>query len=359
MATVRRRQKRSSGDVTTYWVVDYSVTRSGRTKRKQEHFRVDPRDPERARLLADRRCAEVDAALLSGRLNGGNATSLGPQDVQISSWLDAFCIAVEPNCSAKYHKGVVNTLQQFRDALADEGALTTAQLRRQHFSEHVLRMQKRGSSPKTVKNHLAIIKRTVQWGIDESWLDPALIRSFPSVKVPERKRRVLAHSEIEDLLSASNGTSLHEPVLIALYTGARRGELVQLQCSDIDLERGVLHFRGETTKTGANAQVPIHDRIRPMLERKARQEGYLVRLPGSGRWSPAELTRRFTALVRDELGWDDVTFHCLRHTFGTQLAASGRISPFELQRLMRHKHIQTSMIYVNMVNQELPDINVF
>ena len=54
-----------------------------------------------------------------------------------------------------------------------------------------------------------------------------------------------------------------------------------------------------------------------------------------------------------------MTFHCLRHTYGTQLAASGKITPFELQKLMRHQSITTSMIYVNLASQELPDINVF
>jgi len=42
-----------------------------------------------------------------------------------------------------------------------------------------------------------------------------------------------------------------------------------------------------------------------------------------------------------------------------QVAASGKVLPFELQRLMRHKSITTSMIYVNMAGQKLPPIDVF
>jgi integrase len=55
--------------------------------------------------------------------------------------------------------------------------------------------------------------------------------------------------------------------------------------------------------------------------------------------------------------WQDVSFHCLRHTFGTQLAATGKRTPFDVQRLMRHRNITTSMIYVNLANEDLPSVD--
>jgi len=359
MATLRKRRKKLKHGAATYWVVDFSVTENGEVRRKQEHFRVDPKAPQRGRLLAEQRKAEVERKIARLRLSGRGSVDFGPADVEVADWLDAFCRAVQPNCSEDYHKIIVYTLQKFRDLLADQGAETTGQLRRQHFSDFVSAMQERGNKPKTVNNDLSIIKRAVNWGTEEGWLTDNLLRSFPSVKVLKKRRRALSKDEIEELLSAAAGSDLYEPILFAIYTGARRGELVKLRRSDVDLEAGVIRFRAEITESGEHGDVPIHSRLRPLLEEKAGGTGRLLKRANGRPWTAEAITRRFSALVQNKLGWDDVTFHCLRHTFGSQVAASGQISPFELQRLMRHKSITTSMIYVNMAGQKLPPIDVF
>lgn len=359
MATLRKRKRTLKGGAATYWVVDFSVKEGEKIRRRQEHFRVDPADPMRARLLAEERKAEIERKIARRKLRKGGRTDAGPVDVEIADWLDAFWKATVPNCSEAYQRILRYTLEKFWRLVADAGIVSTGQLRRQHFSDFVEAMKAKGNKPKSIHNDLSILKRAVTWGIDEGWLEPHLVRAFPSVKVPKRKRRALSKGEIEELLVAAEGSGLYEPILVALYTGARRGELTQLRSSDVDLDHGVVHFRGEITKAGEHGDVPIHPRLRPLLEEKAKTDGALLRRADGEPWPPDEISRRFTSLVRSRLGWNDVTFHCLRHTFGTQLAASGKLSPFELQRLMRHKSITTSMIYVNLAGQELPNIDVF
>ena len=359
MATLRTRKRKLKDGVANYWVVDYSVTEGGRTRRKQDHFRIQSSDPERARHLAEVRRAEVERKIARRKLSKGRSIDDGPADIEIADWLDAFCKAVRPNCGDGYHGIIVYTLEKFRGSLAEEGVLTTGQLRRQHFSAFVTAMRQKGNKPKSIHNDLSVIKRAVQWGIDEGWLEPNLVRSFPSVKVPKKKRRALSQEEIEELLAASEGTDMHDVIMLALYTGGRRGELVQLRCTDVDLAAGVIHFRAEITKAGEHGDLPIHPRLRPLLEERVAGNGFLLGHPDGTPWMPQHVSRSFTALVRERLEWNGVTFHGLRHTFGTRLAASGKISPFELQKLMRHKSITTSMIYVNLAGQKLPDIDVF
>jgi integrase len=63
---------------------------------------------------------------------------------------------------------------------------------------------------------------------------------------------VFDQREVERLLDAARGIRLALPVLLAVTTGLRRGELVGLRWQDVDLEAGKLAVRQslELTKAG-------------------------------------------------------------------------------------------------------------
>lgn len=119
---------------------------------------------------------------------------------------------------------------------------STRQLRREHFSRYTEHELSRGLKPKAVANNLQILKRAVLWGIDEQLLEEKLARSFPRVKVPKSRRRVLSPEEMESLLELLADDPLYPVVLTALYTGMRRGELMGLRCEHVDLEAGIINL---------------------------------------------------------------------------------------------------------------------
>ena len=63
-----------------------------------------------------------------------------------------------------------------------------------------------------------------------------------------------------------------DTVLILLYSGWRISEFLNLKPEDIDLKEGTMKG-GTKTKAGKNRIVPIHPKIRPLIERRLAEGG--------------------------------------------------------------------------------------
>jgi len=153
------------------------------------------------------------------------------------------------------------------------------------------------------------------------------------VKPPRPLRKeiaILSKPEIATLLRASEGTRLYLPVLIAVTTGVRRGELLALRWSDIDLKAARLtanqsleRLAGKTTlkppkTSGSHRTITLPaltvEALRDHRSAKPRiGAGELVFSHDGIPWDPDSLTKAFDRLVR-ETGVRRITFHGLRHT---------------------------------------------
>ena len=59
-------------------------------------------------------------------------------------------------------------------------------------------------------------------------------RQVKPPRPPSREIKILDKNEITTLLNAAKGVGLYVPILVAVTTGVRRGELLALRWSDID-----------------------------------------------------------------------------------------------------------------------------
>ncbi len=125
-------------------------------------------------------------------------------------------------------------------------------------------------------------------------------------------------------MRAAEGGPLHLPVLIAVTTGVRRGELLGLRWSDIDLKAARLtvnqsleRLGGKTTfkspKTPGSRRTITLPALTVEAFRAARGPGELVFSHEGIPWDPDSLTKAFDRLIA-ATGVRRITFHGLRHT---------------------------------------------
>jgi integrase len=138
---------------------------------------------------------------------------------------------------------------------------------------------------------------------------------------------------------------------LVLCTGMRRGELFKLQWPDVDFERGFIHIRGP--KGGQDQKIPLNQAARSILEAHPRGESLYV-FPGRGGGQRTRYPKRIDA-IRERVGLppDFRPLHGLRHFFASQLASSGRVDMFTLQKLLTHKSPQMTQRYAHLRDEAL------
>jgi integrase len=207
-------------------------------------------------------------------------------------------------------------------------------------------------SASSVHRHAATLSAGLNLGVKWGWLDvnPAHRASAP-VQRTERQLAVPSPSQVADLIRAAEAGDpvMAAAIALAFVTGARRGELVALRWSDLDLDGGVVRIwrsltqvgdevTEKSTKTDKVRTVSLDHRAVALLRRhRAWQEALSVRAEsplvadpyvlsdnanGARPIPPGKITDRFTAL-RGKSGVHRVRFHDLRHASITELIRSG------------------------------------
>nr|WP_239061050.1 site-specific integrase [Desulfovibrio sp. JC022] len=126
-------------------------------------------------------------------------------------------------------------------------------------------------------------------------------------------------------------------MLMALYTGMRKGEIYRLQWQDIDFERGFILIRAP--KGGIDQRIPINTPARNVLEDQQTRTGNSEWIfPGRFEGHVKDM-REHLERIRTNAGLpkDFRPMHGLRHVFASTLASSGQVDMYTLQKLLTHK----------------------
>jgi integrase len=163
-----------------------------------------------------------------------------------------------------------------------------------------------------------------------------------------RRTRYLLPDEERRLFAVLTGRRAHLRLLVtmALQTGMRLGEMLQLRTRDLDLHRG--EIRVTHTKTDEDRTVPISDALRSELAAHLEGREFVFSNPATG--SAYQCIKRAFESARRLAKIEDLRFHDLRHTAATRMAEAGT-DPFTIAAILGHKRIEMTARYAHSTQQ--------
>jgi integrase len=227
-------------------------------------------------------------------------------------------------------------------------------------------------APKTVR-HMGSLLYTVLSDADRLGVlkipHPMANRRVLLPKLVKRRPAVLDETKLQLLFDHSRDTRLYAFLVLAAATGCRRGELLALQWTDIDLDTGLLSvsksleqtkegLRVKSTKSEQPRQFGVpewalevlanhraeQDRDRGLFGAKYTDNNVIFCQPDGHYYSPDRLGARVVELMK-KVGLNGVTLHSLRHSHASILLSKGVPVPVVSQRLGHADQNITLSIY--------------
>lgn len=240
---------------------------------------------------------------------------------------------------------------------------------------------KGGLSYKTVKNIRGVLSSAYEYAIENSYIkdNPVLKSKMPSFAhsiksdVPEysaeQVRKLL-------LFAKENDSHIYIFLLLALYTGLRKGELLALTWDDVDYDKKLLRVNKSRTgsrkdittqittpKTeSSNRKIPLNDTVLEALRAEKKRQDEHAEILGNGYDKSSSFIIRtvlgkpyvnLSAINRvvnrltEKAGLPHCTIHGFRHSVASILDDNG-VPIQDISVLLGHESVQTTeRIYIN------------
>ena len=232
----------------------------------------------------------------------------------------------------------------------------------------------------TVKRYTTVLRSIVTLAYKLEYIDEDIGQSrrleFPKENHPEIE--VYSTEEVNQILNAATEEPVHIRLIVelALFTGCRRGEIVGLKWSDIDLENHTLFVKRSIYKNRDHKAmekdpksrcgirtIAIPERLcNTLLQYKIQQDrhksymgdawhnlDYIFTEENGLVMNPQTPTKQFDHFLKRH-GIRHLKFHGLRHTSATMLLANGCDIKTVSTRL-GHSDIETTNIYVHSLKE--------
>jgi integrase len=324
-------------------------------------------------VRGDRKAAERELRRLLRSLDTGE--HVDPTRLTVRDWLTLWLAAVREEVSPKSHERYAEIARHF--LMPALGNLPLTRLAPSHIQQAYSGWatggrrdgKDGGLSPLTRRHIHRILNSALARAVEQQVLarNPAEAFKKRLPKVERREMTTLSADQSARLLAAIKHTRVYWPVLLALSTGMRRGEVFALRWKNVDLERGSLRVMEslEQTKAGIRFKAPKTDRTRAItlpafsvdelrrLKRQQAEELLMLGIRQSGETlvcaradglplQPQSLTHQFTRLTSRVKDLPRVRFHDLRHSHATQLLLAG-VHPKIAQERLGHATITTTL----------------
>jgi integrase len=212
-------------------------------------------------------------------------------------------------------------------------------------------------SPATVNRYLALISHACTVAEREwEWMDSNPLRKVSRLQEANGRVRYLSDDERSRLLKTAKASShphLYAIVLLALTSGARKGEILRLHWKDIDLNKqtAILHDTKNRERRTLTLVPPVVEELKKHKKVRRIDTDLIFTHPTTGKPNPFYFDQAWRE-ARAEAKLKDFRFHDLRHSCASYLAMNGATTA-EIAAVLGHKTLAMVKRYSHLSDEHV------
>ncbi len=205
-------------------------------------------------------------------------------------------------------------LQQLYKQLLEDGRVECTEARN----------KPRGLSVKTVQNINQMISSALNCAVEQRLIPGNPTKGCVLPKLEKKEMKILPPESLGTFFEEAKRSGVFELYYIDLATGLRRGELLGLKWSDIELEKGIIHVRRQILRqNGRVIEAPLKTKNSyrniaiganaiEVLQGMGQSSEYVFPSPHGGPLSPDSVLHMLQRVLK-RAGLERIRFHDLRH----------------------------------------------
>lgn len=204
---------------------------------------------------------------------------------------------------------------------------------------------KKGNSKSTTNRYLQLLKRMFNLAIEEKYLSENILNKVRCFSEKDNLRERILTEEEEIKLIENSSENLKPIIAVALNTGMRRAEILNLTWKQIDFESR--RIKVEKTKSGRVRYIPINEIVNlqlGILKAENGQNPFVFLNPKTGK-PFLDMKTPFKKACRIS-GIEGLRFHDLRHTFASRLIERG-VDIETARDLLGHSSLLITQRYIH------------
>lgn len=212
------------------------------------------------------------------------------------------------------------------------------------FKTHLIKIGKKAGN---VNRLIQAIKAGIHRAEDWELVDKRSYSIVKKIKTPKGRILFYTKKEIQELLNfVPNNWRI--VVLLGCRAGLRRGEIVNLEWTDIDFNRNIITVQPKENwhpKTYECRDIPIDKELLKEIQKIKHKSNYIALTEDNKPFSLGGASSGFRKIIANSL--KKGSLHTLRHTFASHLVQNG-VDLYTVSKLLGHSSIKTTEIYAHL-----------
>src|SRR6266566_4772723 len=200
------------------------------------------------------------------------------------------------------------------------------------------------SRPATINRDLSRLRRMFSLAVEWGLLEESPMQGIKFLRENNARARYLSLEELQRLIASCMAPHIRSMVSVALNSGVRLGEILNLRWYDLDFSSGFILVRD--SKNGESRHVPMDATLFALFRAYPHRPSTDLVFSSSCGGHIVDVRTGFQNACK-RAGLADLHFHDLRHTFASQFVMAGG-DLYILKEILGHKSITMSQRYAHL-----------